>query len=197
MKLLTMFSSNWQPRAFAFLLLLIFALVVGNITVSPESSIEYEPDLKPEVKSETTEVIPSPTPTPTPTPTPNPTPTPLPVKSQPTFTPVLESSKEDSGKQQALKEIDNKIGNIDQKIKYAQSVIDSLLAQEQQDTCNTDRYSDPESEMYIRDPYTRETLCAGHSQQYFHYINQIQLQINTLVQERNELERQKFLIMSQ
>lgn len=62
--------SNWQPRAFALLLLLIFALVVGNITVSPESSIEYEPGLKPEVKSEATEVTPSPTPTPTPTPAP-------------------------------------------------------------------------------------------------------------------------------
>lgn len=118
-----------------------------------------------------------PQPTPHPTSTPQPTPT------------------SDPAKEQALKAIDEKISKINQQIASLNAVIDSLLQQEKQ--LNSDRYSDPQSEMYIDDPYGRESLLAGRSQMIISYINQIQYKIQILVQERNELERQRILIMSQ
>lgn len=113
---------------------------------------------------------------------------------QPTFTPQPTPAS-NPVKEQALKAIDEKISKINQQIASLNAVIDNLLQQEKQ--IDSDRYSDPQSEMYIDNPYGRESLLAGRSQMIFSYISQIQYKIQILGQERNELERQKILIMSQ
>ena len=120
--------------------------------------------------------------------TPSPTPTLTPTQAP--------DSSKNTGKQEALKAIESRINQINKEGSRLQAMVNSLLQQEEQDTCNTDRYSNPDSEMYIEDPFARESLCAQRSQTILAPINQIQARINTLIQERNALERQKIEIMS-
>lgn len=143
------------------------SLETGGVSAKDKLPI---PTTKPKAKPRAT-VLPTPTPSPEP-------------QSNPT-------------KEQTLKLIDERINRINQEISAYQSQINSLRQQELQDTCNTDRYSDPGSEMYIEDPFAREQLCAGRFNQFYSVIAQIQLKINSLIQERNSLERQKITVIGQ
>lgn len=118
----------------------------------------------------------SPTPKPVqiyiaPIPTPKPTPTPNP----------------NEGKEATLKLIDEKISKLNQSISVLQAVINSLYVE--RGNCNF--------AFGLRDPVSGMTAHIQCTQNIQYSIQQYEFKIQPLLQEKNDLERQKSQIMAQ